>query len=128
MKRVLVASFAGTMLLGCAKPAPAPQAESAPASSVRSTPAPEIRAFTWGDATISVGMTKAQVIEQIAKSGIAKWKGQYGIRPPSKDMQALDEWSLSYGNASGAAPGGGGIFFFFGDGKLTRIKMGAYYR
>lgn len=100
-----------------------PQAESGEAKYV---PDPRIycnsnEIWRHGGATIRLGMGKAQVLSEIAKSGYPEYDGKFGIHQPSADVQGGEIWDLGYGNFSGAAPGGGFILLAFREGRLVAI-------
>jgi len=98
----------------------------------RPTPLPEAKEFTWGSGTISLGMRKADVLEQITRTwerpadDVFASQGMKvpGVKMPSAEQQKNDRWDLSYGEGSGAAPGGGGITFVFENGILIKIIIG----
>lgn len=85
---------------------------------------PRLEAFEWGGARITLGMTRQQVLAQIAKSGLAEYNGSFGITAPTERMIPQDIWPLSAGNGSGAAPGGGGLRIRFEDGVVVQIVFG----
>jgi len=119
-------------LLGCAEPTGSnaiPQMQKSKVYPQRSPNDKNInpKLFSWGASTIKIGMTKMEVIEQIRISGWPEYGNLYGISMPSKAMQQLDRWDLSYGNASGAAPGGGAIAFIFKEDRLSDIVLGYSY-
>jgi len=89
-------------------------------------PDPRIYCHSWnefknGNAVLRLGMTKAQVLEEIAKGGLKEFGGEYGIRKPDEAMQAKEIWHTSYGSFSGAAPGGGFLLLAFREGRLVAI-------
>ncbi len=88
---------------------------------------PVAEEFSWGGATIRAGMTKTQVLDQIAVSGLSEYGGQFGIRRPPAEMQTRNEWVLTYGNATGAAPGGGAVRIFFESGEVSGIVHAAVF-
>jgi len=91
------------------------------------SPFPSVQRFEWGEASISVGMSRQQVLEQIARSGLTDWNGRYGITPPPEAMRSESTWHLSFGNGSGAAPGGGVLTIRYKDGKVVEIVPGMVF-
>jgi hypothetical protein len=95
-------------------------------------PLPEVKEFTWGSGRISLGMTKAEVLDQIKRTWDTPAQDAFGARGmvvrgvtvPSEEIQKSDRWELAYGQGSGAAPGGGGLTFVFESGRLIRIIVG----
>ena len=77
----------------------------------------EIREFKWDDTAIRCGMTKDQVLLQVAKSS-----GRFGIRRPSREMIQQDVWRLSCGTSTGAAPGYAGVRIMFRLDKVIRLE------
>ena len=126
MKLRLLVIVVGLALVGCMEQ-PVSTRDRHSEAPVSPTKPPLVTEFVWGDATITLGMTRSEVLAQIARSGPEEWSYQFGIKAPSQDMQKQTKWTLSYGNGSGAAPGGGVVFFYFEDGKLKKIEMGSYY-
>ena len=82
-----------------------------------------VQEFRWGGANIRVGMTKDEVLRQIAVSGLPQWGGSMGISSPSKSMTDSDRWDLSFGTATGAAPGGGTLHLEFQEERLVRMRV-----
>ena len=74
---------------------------------------PSVREFTCGNARITRGMTRQQVLEQIT--------------PPPPEMINQPTWTLSYGNSTGAAPGGGILTLHFTNNRLSQITPAAVY-
>ena len=83
----------------------------------------ELKEFGHGRAVIRIGMTREEVLSQIAVSGLPEWNGQFGIRRPPAEMMPTDRWQLTYGCTSGAAPGGGVVIVEFCDGKVVRLLI-----
>ena len=73
--------------------------EGDPAGQGAAKPA-KIDAFERGDARIALGMTKAQVQEQLAEGRVQSHK-VYCFRKPPPDMFERDVWVLSYGPEDG---------------------------
>jgi len=95
-------------------------------------PLPEVKEFVWGRGKIALGMTKAEVLDQIERTWERPADDPFqaqgmkvpGVPVPSEKIQKSDRWVLSYGVGSGAAPGGGGLTFVFERGRLIRIIVG----
>ena len=78
--------------------------------------------FKWGRAVIRAGMTKEEILEEIGKSGLDNWNGNFGIQEPPPEMLEKDVWQLSWGNGSGVAPAGGTVRLTFRDGEVVKIE------
>ncbi|MBI1335980.1 MAG: hypothetical protein GC164_03350 [Phycisphaera sp.] len=125
MRTVVLLLFVAVLLLpvGCGQ-----YSQPVAGSPVRNgLPLPSVQAFEWGEARIAVGMNRHEALEQIARSGLLDWNGQYGITPPPAAMETDDTWQLTYGNGSGAAPGGGMLTIRFKDGKVVEIVPAAVF-
>ncbi len=81
-----------------------------------------VNSFERGQAKIALGMTKDNVLAQIAKSGLPDFEGRYGLPEPDPEMRTSDTWTLRYGNMSGAAPGAGEIRIEFSGGKVSALQ------
>ena len=77
----------------------------------------ETQEFKWDGTAIRCGMTKDQVLLQVAKSS-----GRFGIRRPSREMIQQDVWQLSCGTSTGAAPGYASVRVMFRLGKVIKLE------
>jgi len=79
-------------------------------------------------------MTKAEVLDQVKRTWERPAGDTFesqglkvpGMTIPSQEVQDSDRWELSYGEGTGAAPGGGSLTFVFEGGKLVRMIDGAF--
>jgi hypothetical protein len=116
------------LVVGCQNGTANKSAEGrSPRTSTSAPSLPEVEEFLWGNARIALGMTKEQVLKQIQASGVPQFGNQFGIRPPPGEMILKDTWQLSFGNGSGAAPGGGMLQIRFSDGKVASIRALAVF-
>ena len=82
----------------------------------------KVDAFERGDARIALGMTKAQVREQLSKGRVQSHK-MYCFRKPQPDMFKRDIWPLYYGPE---VPGMGRLDVLrvtFTDGKVSSLEL-----
>ena len=102
-----------------AKPAtPAGGSTSKPAA-----PADE-KTVVAGGATLRLGMTKAEVMAQMAKTPDAGWYVPEQDSPPTDELYKMDKWGLAYKDTTGALPGGGLVTLIFVNEKVSSIDAG----
>ena len=99
--------------------------EGDPAGQGAAKPA-KIDAFERGDARIALGMTKAQVQEQLAKGRVQSHK-VYCFRKPPPDMFERDAWVLSYGPEDGGMGRVDELRVTFTAGKASSLEIKVVY-
>ena len=82
--------------------------------------------FVWRDISIQHGMAKGALLDHIRTVGPYTHQKGFGIRLTSSEES--NPLILSYGNASGAAPGGGVLEIFLEDDAVSRIAFVCPYR
>ena len=88
----------------------------------------EVQEFSWGGTSIRRGMTKAEVLSALDKSGLAKIIRPSDVRRPDSEFYRRAVWRLSWGYWGGAAtpPGehpGTAIRVTFGRGKVIKVQV-----
>lgn len=102
-----------------AKPAtPAAESATKPAA-----PAGE-KTVMAGGATLRLGMTKAEVMAQMAKTPDAGWFVPEQDSPPTDELYKMDKWGLAYKDTTGALPGGGLVTLIFVNERVSSIEGG----
>ena len=119
--RHLLVVLTALLLAGCAKeqagsPRPETWAQSDRATS-RPSDWTEVEQFRWDGAVLRRGMTRDEVLQQIAKSG-----GQFGIKRPPPEMIEKNVWQLGCGTSTGAAPGYVAVRLRFHEAKVATIE------
>lgn len=66
---------------------------------------PVLNEFTWGDAIIRLGMSKAEVLKNVEIGFIMNGSEKIRIDTPGESQS--DSWALPYGHHGGTAPGCG---------------------
>jgi hypothetical protein len=125
MRTVLAYSLVFLALTSCnCTRSPVPEDKPLPSETPRPFPK-ELKEFVWHKVNIQIGMKKTALLEHIGSVGPFSHTNRYGIR--LKSPESSDTWDLSYGNPTGAAPGGGVIRVVFEKEKVRQIVfMGAY--
>lgn len=77
-----------------------------------------------GGATFRVGMTKAEVMDQISKNPGSGWYVPELDAPPTGELFKMDKWGLGYKKTGGANPGGGFVTLIFVGEKISTIEGG----
>lgn len=81
----------------------------------------EVKEFSWQNVNIKAGMKKETLLKQIQNK-----RTTYGVRIIESSKN--DQIKLSYGNPTGAAPGGGLLGIFFKKDKVHKIQILGYYK
>ena len=79
-----------------------------------------VKEHQYKSARIQLGMTKAEVLEQVSPTGGEPTKPYYANVDP-KSLLGKDEWGLRFGRSW--ADGGGCISLWFINGKVSQIKV-----
>jgi hypothetical protein len=91
---------------------------------LRRTPKVQVehQEFSWGKASVRVGMTKDEVLEQI-KATQAEDQRFGPVMHTTDAWQDSNTWKIPFGSLSGPRPDGGAVFLIFVKGRITKIEI-----